>query len=184
MALNAALLECLSVLCQVTTPNYTGNVSNSSAVNTSCYYCYLCHVYTSSCAWVWVHGDIIHLVSDGLFLMLLAGCANENITRCLNAARLNAGVWRTLFAWRSPGRAVDGRETLCRLSLTVCFSSPQVSLPLLSVIQLCSRLKMATLPKHTQWGICAVAQPPADSCKRLPLLQQRRPCTAVGWGTI
>lgn len=68
--------EC--IMPKLHTLNYPGNGSDSSSSVNTYYYCYLCCVYTSSCAWC--------MMSGSLFLMLLAGCANENITLCLNAA--------------------------------------------------------------------------------------------------
>lgn len=152
--------ECITP--KLHTLNYPGNGSDSSSSVNTYYYCYLCCVYTSSCAWVWVHD-----VRQSLFNAARRLCKwkHHTLPKC---SRLNAAVWRTLFAWLSPG---------CRETEN---TPSQVSVLLLSAIQLYLCLKMATLAKHTQWGICAVAQPPADLFKCLPLLQQRRPCTAVG----
>lgn len=140
------------------TPNYTGNGSDSSSSVNTYYYCYLCCVYTSPYGWVWVHG-----VRQSLFNAACRLCKwkHHTLPKC---SRLNAAVWRTLFAWLSPGC----REKENTLS--------QVSVLLLSVIQLYLCLKMATLAKHTQWGICAVAQPPADLNACL--------CYSSGWSSL
>ncbi len=94
--------------------------------------------------------------------MLLPGRANENITftkcsvsceeRCLHDC---------------PQAELQREGKLCRLSLT----GASISLRPYYLSSSSASLKMATLPKHAQWGVCAVAQPPADSC---------RVCTAVG----
>lgn len=143
----------------------------------SCTYCtqLICLVI----ALAWVHRDIMHnSVRQSLFAVVDGVCKWKHHT-LLTSSMSKCWSVKNIVCTTVPRLCCREKENT-RLSLTTCFSLPQVSQPLLSVIQLYLCLKMATLPKHTQWGICTVAQPPADFCKCLPLLQQHQPCTAVG----
>lgn len=134
------------------TPNYTGHAWNSSpTVNTSSYYCYPRHVYTSSCVWVWAHGDLIHLcVRRSPFGAIDRVCKwkHHTLPKCSTSKCWSV---KNTVCVTVPRR----RKALCRLSLTLCSSSPQVSLLLFSVTQLYLCLKMTIVPnKRTVGNAC------------------------------
>lgn len=117
--------------------------------------------------------------------MLLTGCANENMTRCLNAARLNAGVWRTLFAWLSPGWAAErrGKHSVTSHSQS---ASPRLG-SLCPYYLLCSSTRVWKWPpyQNTHSGVSLLSsghQPTrANACR---CYSSAGALHSSGWGTI
>lgn len=123
----------------------------------------------SSCACVSVRGLKYTCYQTVSFLMLLTGRANENITRfpkCSASKRWSVKNTVCMTVPRLSCRE-KGKHSVAAHSQSVSPHLGSLCPYYLSSSSTC--LKMVTLPKHTQWGVCAVALPSADSCKCLPL---------------
>lgn len=145
-----------NVLCQVAQTCL--NRSNSSSTVNKYYYCYRCCVYTSSCAWSWVH-----VVRQSLFnAAWLCKWKHHTLPKC---SRLNAGVWRTLFAWLSPG-CREKKNTLSPITHSLLLCARIICHPALLVSE-----NGHLTQTHTVGHLCC-SRPPADLFKCLPLSQQ------------